>query len=85
MIYCYQRAPGWADPGRKKEKYASIYAGRKTIYQTIQGQRGWRWPLWIHALFLRTHPIFCLLNERSTVLLPPSQREGDREAVEGVS
>ena len=24
VLYCYQRAPGWADPGRKKEKYASI-------------------------------------------------------------
>ena len=51
VLYYHQRAPGWADPGRYKKKYAMDFAGRKTIYQTIQGQRGWRWPLGIYALF----------------------------------
>ena len=53
VLYYHQRAPGWADPGRKKQKNANIFAGSPTIYQTIQGQRGWRWPLGIHALFVR--------------------------------
>ena len=54
VLYYYQRAPGWADPGRYKKKYAMDFAGRKTTYQTIQGQRGWRWPLGIFALFYRS-------------------------------
>ena len=42
---------------KEKEKYANVYAGRDAIYQTIQGQRGWGWPLGIGAHFLRNPPV----------------------------
>ena len=57
VLYCYQRAPDWADPGKIQKKYANVYAGRKAIYQTIRGQRGWVWPLGIHTHFVRNRLI----------------------------
>ena len=41
----------------QKKKYANVYAGREAIYQTIQGQRGWGWPLGIFAHFLRKRTV----------------------------
>ena len=76
---------GWADPGKIKRNTQAITRaeGPSTRRFRVKGDGAGR--LELVRFFWRTHPIFCLLNERSTVLLPPSQREGDREAVEGVS
>ena len=57
VLYCYQRAPDRANPGKTQKKYANVYAGRDAIYQTIRGQRGWGWPLEIHTHFMRNRLI----------------------------
>ena len=53
VLYCDQRAPDWAAPGKIQKKYANIYAGREAIHRTKQGPWGWGWPLGIPAHFLR--------------------------------
>ena len=69
----------------EQKENTHLFCGQKNHQPDDSGSTGMVLAALDFCAFLRTHPIFCLLNERSTVLLPPSQREGDREAVEGVS